>query len=499
MKKINIGFIGCGRISDLHAPGYTDNPAARIYAVCDTNRELAERRQKEWNAARVYTDYREMLEDPKLDGVEILSPQLLHEPMAIHAAQAGKHIALQKPMTISLDSADRILNAVKDKELVFKVSDNYLFYPPIVMAKKMIDNGEIGTPSNLRIKMISSYSGGWEVPAASWEWRMEENAAGRGFQIFDHGHHLWTASWYLLGGIERVTSWIDTVDGIIDSPAVIMWKYQNGISYGTCEYAHASDLDIPSDYYSNDEWIEITGSRGVIIIHQCTGKINERPGLSVFNNKGWTHYPEVKTDWGEGFVGATHNFIDAVSGAAAPLLSGEEAREILKITLAITKSSRVRREVYVNEMDASFPWLYTLRKIRQDKKQKTPGKNIISLLGLGGKDARYAPRAGSLTRDLVNRFKPDEAGDWNITIGLQVTEEERVPEVCFGLAISEGKVVISEGALPPDPDLIMTVPAGTWAAILLGKKRIETALLQRKLKLEGQAEQGLKLRKVFGI
>ena len=386
MAKINVGFIGCGRISGLHASGYKDHPAARIYAVCDTERELAEQRQKAWTAVKIYTDYREMLQDPNLDAVEILSPQLLHEPMAIHAAQSGKHIALQKPMTVSLESADRLLKAVNEKDIVFKVSDNYLFYPPIVMAKKMIDNGDIGTPSNLRIKMISSYSGGWEVPATAWEWRMAENAAGRGFNIFDHGHHLWAASWYLLGGIERVTCWIDSIDGIIDSPAVIRWKYDNGVRYGMCEYAHASDLDIPSHYYSNDEWIEITGSTGIIIIHRCTGHIYEGPGLSMFNSNGWTHYPEVKTDWGEGFVGGTHNFIESIRGDSDPLLSGGQAREILKITLAITRSSRVRREVYVNEMDSSFPWLYTQRKIRQDKQQKSPRKNLASLLGFGKKE-----------------------------------------------------------------------------------------------------------------
>ncbi|MDE3116957.1 MAG: Gfo/Idh/MocA family oxidoreductase, partial [Pseudomonadota bacterium] len=260
MDTINVGIIGCGRISDLHQAGYVGCGSARIHAVCDTNRTLAEQKQKAWGASKSYTDYRELLADRDVDAVEILSPQPLHEEMVIAAAKAGKHVALQKPMTVSLNSADRMLAAVREQKILFQVSDNFLFYPPIVLAKKLIAEGAIGTPTNLRIKMISGGHGGWEVPASAWAWRAAENAQGRGFQTFDHGHHLWAVAWYLLGRVERVTSWIDSLDGIIDSPAVIMWKYRDGVKYGTCEFAHAPELHIPSKYYANDEWFEITGT-----------------------------------------------------------------------------------------------------------------------------------------------------------------------------------------------------------------------------------------------
>ena len=107
MGKIRVGLIGCGRISDLHYPGYVDNKDAEITAVCDTDEELAGTRQKEWKAEKCYLDYRDLLADPGVDAVEILSPQPLHEEMTIRAAESGKHIALQKPMTIDLASMKR--------------------------------------------------------------------------------------------------------------------------------------------------------------------------------------------------------------------------------------------------------------------------------------------------------------------------------------------------------------------------------------------------------
>lgn len=499
MEKINVGFIGCGRIADLHYPGYKNNPEAKIYAVCDKQKELALQRKSEWGAVKYYTDYREMLRDSDLDAVEILSPHTLHEVMLIDAAMAGKHIMLQKPMTISLHSADRMLEVAEKTDIVLKVTDNYLFYPPIVLAKKMIDQGEIGVPLNLRIKMISGGSGGWDVPSSAWEWRMAEKEAGRGMQTFDHGHHLWATAWFLMGDIERVTAWIDSADGIVDSPAVVMWKYKDDVKYGMCEYTHAADMNIPSKYYANDEWMEITGSKGIIVIHRCTGNIKDGPGVSMFKDGVWKYYPDVKTDWGEGFINSTLNFIESIHGKAKPLLSGGQAREILKLNLAISKSSRIRREVYVDEMDSSFPWLFSLRKIRQEKRENSQKKSLLTRLKIGTGDSRYASQARFLTENLINRFDSAEAVGWETDIGFHLLEQGNMPETYYHLSIKNGKAVITEGKLPEEALLTLRVRAGTWSAILLGKKRIETALIQGKLKLEGKAELGLKLRKVFDL
>ena len=499
MDQINIGIIGCGRISDLHAPGYQRTDRARIFALCDTDPKLVERRKKEWGAEKTYADYREMLQDPDIDAVEILSPHKLHEAMVVEAAAAGKHIAVQKPMTIDLESADRMLAAVTRAGIVFRVTDNYVFYPPIVLARKLIDDGTVGKPTNLRIKMITGGSGGWAVPSTAWDWRLAENAAGRGLQTFDHGHHLWTTAWHLLGEVERVSAWIDSADGIVDSPATIMWKYGRGACYGMCEYAYASDLHIPSKYYANDEWIEITGTRGILHITRCTGDICQGPGLRLFNGEKWIDFPEVATDWATGFEGATENFIKAIRGEEQPLLSGDQGREMLRLTMAISKSARVRREVYAEELDARFPWLFTQRRIRKEKKVAAPGFSLGSLLGFGKKEAVYADQAAGLTEALVQRFDPEAVTDWNSVVGLHLTAQGDTPERRYHLVVGDGEARIETGPWPDSAELVIRVPAGTWAAILLGKKRIETALLQGQLKLSGKAEYGLKLRDAFKI
>lgn len=496
MDVVGVGFIGCGRIADLHARGYQGSEEARLVAVCDVDQTTATGAGERWRAGAVYTDHRELLDDPRVDAVEILTPHHLHEPLILEALARGKHVSVQKPMTISLASADRVLAAAARSDRVFRVADNYVFYPPIVRARELITAGAIGEPSTLRIKFTSG-TGGWTVPASAWEWRVQERLEGRPFQTFDHGHHLWAVASFLLGGIERVAAWIDTADGMVDSPATVMWKHRGKTAYGTCEYAHAASMNVPSDYYANDESFEITGTDGIIQIARCTGHIVDGPVLRVFDGTSWEAIDSVPSDWAEGFVGSTRNFIAAIKGREPPMLNGAQAREVLRLDLAIQKSARLLRSVYPEELDRQLPDLHALGRRIQDARSNP--LRVRRRLPGAGRTARYAPQAAELTRALVTRFDPEAAAGWDTVIGLRLTAEGEVGEQRFGLVVRDGAAELSEGDLPEDAVLVVTVPAGTWAAVLLKRKKLELALVQGRLKLQGRAEEGLRLREVFGL
>jgi predicted dehydrogenase/putative sterol carrier protein len=503
MGKINVAFIGCGRIADLHYRGYQNHRHAQLYALCDTNPEILALRQQEWQPVKVYSDYQELLQDREIDAVEILTPQALHEPMVIAALQSGKHVAVQKPMTTSLASADRMLAAAAGKSLVYKVTENYVFYPPIQLARQLIDDGQIGEPSNLRIKFISGSSGGWAVPTSSWEWRMGEILAGRGTATFDHGHHLWSTAWYLMGEVERVGGWIENYQGVVDCPAIVIWKYRDGRRYGSCDFTHAGDLHIPSQYYANDEWIEVSGSRGIIFIRRCTGNIQPGPVVSLFNGQSMRHW-DIDSDWGAGFRGATENFIQSIRGRETPLLNGAQGREILRFALAVRKAADLRREVYLAELDHWWPALYSWQQKRQ--RNDGIGINANSLLAWVANRfspnedlAPYAPQARALTEKLLADFDPDKAKGWDIIIGIHLTPEGEASEEKIGLTIKDQKIALQFGTLPTTTTFTVRVAAGVWAAILLKKKRPELAFLQGKIKVEGRVEEGLKLRELFKL
>ncbi|MBL8149082.1 MAG: Gfo/Idh/MocA family oxidoreductase [Blastocatellia bacterium] len=495
-KRLNVGFIGCGRIADLHYLGYKERKDAKLYAVCDLDKDLAEARKKEWNTVKAYNDYKQMLADPELDAVEIIVPHSnnLHERVVIDAARAGKHIAVQKPMATSLKSADRMLQEAAKSGVVYKVTENYVFYPPILKAKEMIESGMIGEPISVRIKFISGSSGGWKVPVEAWQWRVQELLEGRGTATFDHGHHLWSTAFFLLGNVERVNAWIDQTTFGIDCPAIVMWKYKDSSRYGVCDFVHSQNLHIPGDYYANDEWIEINGSSGLIMIDRCSAKIQQGPVMRFFNGKSMTAITEVESDWATGFVGATNNFIRSIYGEDRVLLSGDEAREVLRFALAVQHSAKKRREVYLDELDSFLPSFYaaTKRVGRALENMKIPG------LSLFNEDlSKYAPEARKLTEKILGGFDASVAQGWDITIGVHLTEDGGVKEERISIIIRDGKLNLNFGELPENATLSVQVATGVWGAILLRKKRPEVAFLQGKIKVEGQIEEGLKLRELF--
>ena len=128
---LNIGLIGAGKIADLHAPGYLANPDARIYAVADNGPGVAESRAAEWGAKKAYTDYRAMLDDPAVDAVEVLTPHSLHAQMVVDALDAGKHVSLQKPMAITLDECNAIVDAANNTDKFMRVFENFAYYEPM--------------------------------------------------------------------------------------------------------------------------------------------------------------------------------------------------------------------------------------------------------------------------------------------------------------------------------------------------------------------------------
>lgn len=497
MQRLNIAFIGCGRIADLHYRGYQANPRARVYAVCDTDERLAKSRVSEWKAVKSFTDYRELLADPEVDAVEVLAPHsnLLHEKIVVDAVGAKKHIAVQKPMTTSLASADRMLAAVTRSQRVFKVTENYVFYPPIRLARQMIEQGEIGDPISLRIKFLSGSSGGWQVPSESWQWRMREVSEGRGTATFDHGHHLWAAAWYLLGEVERVSAWIDRSEPMLDCPAIVMWQYRAPRRYGSADLTHCHNLHIPSDYYTNDEWIEVVGTRGMLKINRCSARVHPGPAVSLFDNKGWRHY-DTESDWGLGFVGATQNFINAILHGEPPALSGREGREVLRFALAVQRSSLKGREVYLDELDSRLPALYTLKE-RVKKMVRGFSLNIPNLFGED--TSKYAHEAVALTRKYLGNFDASAAADWDIVIGMHLTADGGVTDEHLAITIRNGRLLLEFGRMPEEAKLRVRMPHGVWGAILLRKKRPEVAFFQGKIKVEGQIEEGLKLRELFKL
>jgi len=357
VEKVRIGIIGAGRIADLHVRGYQAHPSAEIGAVCDSAPGVAERRAAEWKTAHYYTDYRALLEDPEVDAVDIITPHNLHAPMAIDALEAGKHVSLQKPMAMDVPECEAIIAAAEGGKGGFRVFENFRFYPPLVEAKKVLDSGTIGEPISIRMKAVQgALKHGWPVPKSTLAWRYDEGQSGGGRVVFDYGYHLFSVALHFLGPADRVFAWINETPNergwMRDSPAMIVWKYRDPRHHGSWEAVSSDDMVVRSDYWTEDEWFEISGTRGFIWVNRCTGKLLDRPPLVVYADGETTEtgLDEIEWDWAASFRDGMIDFIDAVLEGRQSPIDGMEGLEVLKFARAAQKSSREGREVCLEEI-----------------------------------------------------------------------------------------------------------------------------------------------------
>ncbi|WP_244277870.1 Gfo/Idh/MocA family oxidoreductase, partial [Pseudovibrio sp. W74] len=153
-QPVRVAILGTGRISDLHAIEYKQNPKGKIVALCDQNVKQAQSQAEAWGVDDpiISDDYREILARPDVDLVEILLPHHLHLQAALDAIAAGKMVSLQKPMCMNMEEADILVEAAESYDRPFKIFENFIFHPPVLKAKELVDAGAIGDPISIRIK-----------------------------------------------------------------------------------------------------------------------------------------------------------------------------------------------------------------------------------------------------------------------------------------------------------------------------------------------------------
>ncbi len=357
MPPLGIAIVGCGRISDLHALGYREREDARIVAVCDARRGRARDKARAWGvpADRVYADYGALLADPAVDLVELLVPHDRHADMTVDACRAGKHVSVQKPMALSIAEADAMIEAAERAGVVLRVYENFVFYPPYVRAKEMIDAGEIGEPRMIRLHLSTgTRDTAWKVPPSSQLWRLNEKRSGGGMLVFDHGYHLFSLARHLMGEVERVYGWIDRTPDLplvtLDAPATVMFQFKAPRRYGVLDVVHTPKMRIHSDYYADDNRVEVIGDTGMLLLNRCTARTLDLPPLMLFRDGETRTIPVDRVEWHDSFVDCTRHLIDALRGGTPPVLDGAAGKAVLQFTLAAHISAREGREVRPDEV-----------------------------------------------------------------------------------------------------------------------------------------------------
>ena len=320
--QVRLGILGAGIIANTFMEATPDVPNLTVCTICDNApgkaRALAEPLDIAWSS-----DYRAVLADDEIDAVYIALPHHLHEEATIAAAQAGKHILLEKPMANSLDEADRMLAAQARAGVKLMLGFTHRFHSELETAKRLIEAGELG-----RLTMaLDVMTTGGRIP--DWFWQKEQ--AGGGVLHVDGAHSFDRLRWLMGTEIAEVFAYAETFDRrkTVEDSVVVAIRFEGG-ALGSTVHNWVSDHPLPFkcdlDIYGTDGAIRIDTWQSLAFSSAHHSWVQRRQRDDMFQKE----------------IG---EFVNAIIEDRAPCVTGEDGKRSLACVLAAYESARAGRPV----------------------------------------------------------------------------------------------------------------------------------------------------------
>ncbi len=157
LQKTRVGIVGCGMIADQHADQLRYLPGCELVAACDTDELMAGQLADRFHVPHVFTDAREMLRAGQVDAVHITTPAQSHYPLARLCLEAGCHVYVEKPFTLTSAEADNLIALAGSSARRITVGHNLQFSPEAVRLRKLVQDGFLGGPP-IHVESIQCYS-----------------------------------------------------------------------------------------------------------------------------------------------------------------------------------------------------------------------------------------------------------------------------------------------------------------------------------------------------
>jgi len=341
MEKLKFAIIGCGRISYKHVEGLVNNKNESVLvATCDVDINKAIEKKKEYmekvskeTSVNTYVDYKEMLEKEEIDIVTIATESGYHPEIAIYCMNKGKHIVVEKPMALSIDDAEKMINVAKENNVKIAVCHQNRFNKPIQQLRNAIESKRFGKLINGTARILWNRNMGYY-----------EQAPWRGTWKLDGGtlmnqciHNIDLLQWMMGGEIDTVYAQCDTYLRDIEAEdfGAILIRFKNG-AIGIVE---GTACVFPKNL---EETLSVFGQNGTV----CIG------GLAVNRIENWRFSDNIDKEedilkaqegdpdsvYGSGHTPLFKDVIDAINNNVEPLINGEEGKKAMAIILAAYKS-----------------------------------------------------------------------------------------------------------------------------------------------------------------
>ena len=344
-QKVRWGVIGAGGIADRRTiPGMMLCDNAELVAVMEINMELAEKCRAKWGCKKAYDSEAALLADPEVDAVYIASPVFLHGKQAMAAADAGKHILIEKPLAMTSEEGQKVVDYCKSKGVLIAAGLMMRFGSYVQAMKKAVAEGKIGKPVSGYAQFTCWY------PDMPGNWRQSKKNGGGG-SMMDMGVHCIDLMQYILGTKAKdVAAFHDTLtfNYEVEDSSTVLLRMENG-----AQCVVQSNFNIPDDAA---KWrIEIFGDQGRLIGDTVIGQVDggtldamflgEQGAYDAQQDKKDGERSAIEVEFGNMYAREVASFSNSILTGAPVEVPAEEAVQVQRVMEAAYRSNDDARTI----------------------------------------------------------------------------------------------------------------------------------------------------------
>jgi myo-inositol 2-dehydrogenase/D-chiro-inositol 1-dehydrogenase len=336
MQRTKIAILGAGFISDIHLESYHRFiPEAEVVAVYARKPEKAREFAAKHHIEKWYSDVDALINESDCEIIDICLPNYLHADACIKAAQAGKHIIIEKPLAVTLEEADAMIAACKKAGVKLMYAEELCFAPKYERVRHLVKEGAVGDVYML--KQSEKHSG----PHTDWFYDIE--LAGGGV-LMDMGCHAMEWFRWMLGNAKPISVYA-TMSTVLhkgrtkgEDNSVVIIEFENGVTaVAENSWAKHGGMDDKSEVHGTGGVIYadlFMGNSAISYSKHGYGYAMEKADTTV----GWsfTVFEEV---FNQGYPHELKHFVDCVRNDKQPLVTGEDGRVVLEILYAAYASA----------------------------------------------------------------------------------------------------------------------------------------------------------------
>ena len=343
---LKLGLIGAGAVvQGAHVKALKGRDDVEIVGIADPCEAYSSAVGERLNCSRLYEDYRCLLAESGAQAVDICLPHFMHEEAVLAAFDAGVDVILEKPISMTLDQADRMIAAAKEKGRQFYVALNQRFYPAHRKLKAIIDSGEYGRPFLFLAQLV-----GDELARMNLRdnWKGSWDRAGGG-ALIDTGTHIIDLVLWWFGKPKTISCqwgrYRVEPDNKGDDNVAVIFGYDGMMANITVSYSCTTDpwREWKQTYF-RDASVHVTMEDGTPIYLGT-----DRAALAPIPVDALPNFSDGSApNWWDGTVAAGLNhFLDCLMGKAEPEYGPEAARDTLETILLAYRAAEEKRTIVV--------------------------------------------------------------------------------------------------------------------------------------------------------